>query len=324
MTIVYSPQYNMGFWGLEKLHPFDTKKFARAWSLLQQELGDELKHCHLEPERPITDEELLMVHTAEHLERMRDPHELAKAFEVPAVSLLPFRMIENGFLTPMRWAVRGSVIAAQHALKRGLAINLGGGFHHAKPSRAEGFCIFSDVALMVAQLRADGSLKPESRVAYIDMDAHQGNGVCHQFLQDSRTFIFDVYNEDIYPTNDRDSLDRIDCKIPVPIWCSGEAYLKQVKSRLPAFLDSVTASQNVGLAIYVAGTDVVAGDELGLMNLSASDILERDEFVVSELRRRQLPTVMLLGGGYTQESHQLVAMSVKSLFLRHGQSQSPL
>lgn len=322
MTIVYSPHYNMGIWGLEKLHPFDTKKFARAWSLLQREMGDELKNRCLEADRAVTDDELLAIHTPEHIARMRDAHEIAKAFEVPEVNLLPFPLINAGFLTPMRWAMRGSVIAARHALKQGFAINLGGGFHHAKPDRAEGFCLFSDIALIVSQLRADGSLKAESRVAYVDLDAHQGNGVCHQFLRDSRTFIFDVHNKDIYPTNDRESLDRIDCKVPVPIGCSGEAYLEQLKPKLPVFLDSIARTQNVGLAIYVAGTDVFTGDDLGLLALSESEILERDEFVVAELRRRQLPTVMLLGGGYTEESHRLVATSAKSLVLRHGRTPS--
>jgi histone deacetylase 11 len=318
MSIVYSPHYNMGLFGLEKLHPFDTKKFARAWSLLQQEFGATLSSWHVEVDRPITDEELLAVHTADHLRRMRDPNALAKAFEVPAVTLLPFSLVESGFLIPMRWATRGSVIAARQALRHGLSINLGGGFHHAKPDRAEGFCLFSDIALVVAQLRADGSIQQESRIAYVDLDAHQGNGVCHQFLQDARTFIFDMYNEAIYPTGDWVARDRIDCKIPIPIGCEGKYYLGQLKSRLPVFLDSITRSGNVGLAIYTAGTDVFTGDDLGLMALSAADVLERDQFVVDQLRQRQLPTLMLLGGGYTSESHRLIAASTTAILRHHG------
>lgn len=317
MSVVYSSHYNMGLYGLEKLHPFDTKKFQRAWDLLQREFGRKLPSLHVDVDRPITDEELLTVHTAEHLERMRDPKALAKAFEVPQVELLPIALLEHGFLTPMRWATRGSVIAARQALSRGCCINLGGGFHHAKPDRAEGFCLFSDIALMVSQLRADGSLSADARIAYIDLDAHQGNGVCHQFLQDSQAFIFDMFNGDIYPTSDRIAQDRIDCKVPLPIGCTGEDYLRQLQSRLPSFLDSISKSGVVGLAIYVAGTDVLAGDDLGLMSLTAESILQRDLFVVEQLRSRGLPTVMLLGGGYTSESHRLVATSVASILRQH-------
>ncbi|MBS0202876.1 MAG: hypothetical protein JSS49_08265 [Planctomycetes bacterium] len=66
-----------------------------------------------------------------------------------------------------------------------------------------------------------------------------------------------------------------------------------------------------------AGTDVFAGDDLGLLGLSAEDILERDRFVIDELRRHQVPTVMLLGGGYTSESHRLVATSVAAILEKH-------
>ena len=316
MSIVYNPQYNMGLFGLEKLHPFDVKKFGRAWKLLQSDLGSTLAAWHVDVDRPVTDEELLMVHTREHLQRMREPVDLAKAFEVPAVKMVPFAMMESGFLLPMRWAVRGSVIAARQAMKHGVAINLGGGFHHAKPDRAEGFCLFSDIALIVAQLRADGTLKPDSRIAYADLDAHQGNGVCHQFRDDPRFFIFDMYNDSIYP-NDRIALDRIDCNIPVPFGCGGSQYLQLLNAHLPGFLNSIMRSESVDLAIYTAGTDVLAGDDLGQLSLTADEILTRDEFVISELRSRQISSVMLLGGGYTEESHRLVATSVRAILRSH-------
>jgi histone deacetylase 11 len=317
MSIVYTQNYNMGLFGLEQMHPFDVKKFGRAWKLLQSELGPLLKTWHVEVDRPVTDGELLAVHSREHLQRLREPAVLAKAFEVPAVELVPYSMIESGFLTPMRWAVRGSVIAARQALLTGVAINLAGGFHHAKPDKAEGFCLFSDIALIVAQLRADESLRPDARIAYIDLDAHQGNGVCYQFMNDSRCFLFDIYNESIYPTSDRAAIDRIDCAVPVPMGCPGNQYLELLREQLPSFLDSITRSGDVGLAIYNAGTDVFEQDELGLLSLTADDILMRDEFVLEELRRRQLPSVMLLSGGYTSGSHRLVATSVGAILKRY-------
>lgn len=318
MTIVYSPNYNMGLLGLERFHPFDVRKFERAWRLLESRFGASLNEWHVDVDRPASDVELLAVHTQEHLSRLRDPAILAKAFEVPAAELVPFTLLDRGFLAPMRWAVRGSVIAAEQALHHGIAINLGGGFHHAKPDRAEGFCLFSDIALMVAQLRASGKLMNQ-RIAYIDLDAHQGNGVCHQFLHDSQFFIFDMYNDSIYPTNDRVALGRIDCSVPLPFGCEGPEYLDLLRTRLPGFLDSITRSVQVGLAIYTAGTDVFGGDDVGFLGLSAEHVLTRDVFVINELRRRKIPAVMLLGGGYTTESHRLVATSVAAILEQHGQ-----
>ena len=84
-------------------------------------------------------------------------------------------------------------------------------------------------------------------------------------------------------------------------------------SRLPVFLDSIGQRQPIGLGIYNAGTDVYEDDPLGRLNLSAQAVLERDLFVVQELRRRCIPTVMLLSGGYTRISYRLVADSVARL-----------
>lgn len=64
------------------------------------------------------------------------------------------------------------------------------------------------------------------------------------------------------------------------------------------------------MVIYNAGTDVVTNDDLGLMSLTERDVLERDQFVFLETRRLNLPTVMLLSGGYTDASHRLIATSV--------------
>ena len=94
----------------------------------------------------------------------------------------------------MRWAVAGSLIAAREALSTGIAVNLSGGYHHAKPDRGEGFCVFNDVAYLVHALRNEGQLTAEKRVAYIDLDAHQGNGVCHHFRADRQIFIYDAFN----------------------------------------------------------------------------------------------------------------------------------
>ncbi len=87
-------------------------------------------------------------------------------------------------------------------------------------------------------------------------------------------------------------------------------YLAALRRELPEFLD---ARGDLGLAVYNAGTDVYAGDPLGGLQLSAAAIAERDAFTVGELRRRGIPTVMVLSGGYTRESYRLVADSVRGL-----------
>ncbi len=51
---------------------------------------------------------------------------------------------------------KGTLLAARNALEVGIGINLGGGYHHAKPDSGEGFCIFADIPIAIRQLQAGG------------------------------------------------------------------------------------------------------------------------------------------------------------------------
>ena len=310
--VIYSPRYNISLFGLERLHPFDSQKYGRAWRVLRQHFGKSLKQMWVRPHRPASRGELLLVHSPAYLSKLQDSAYLAKALEVSVARYLPAWILDWRVLRPMRWGTAGTIQAARECLKHGLAINLSGGYHHAQPELGEGFSIYADAAIAVCVLRQEGLLAAESRIAYIDLDAHQGNGVCHCFAQDKQVFIFDMYNGGIYPWYDIAAKERVDCNLPLMSGCQDAEYLRTLQQKLPGFLDSVGRSQ-IGLAIYNAGTDVFAGDSLGGMNLSATAILERDLNVVKQLRDRGIPTVMLLSGGYTKQSYRLVADSVINL-----------
>lgn len=318
MKLVYTRRYNIGFLGLERLHPFDSRKYGRAWRAVGREVRRLRDRAWAGVPRPAAAADLAAVHDPAYLDRFRDPRELAVALELPFVRRLPGWAVRWAVLRPMRWAVAGSLVAARAALTTGLAVNLSGGYHHAKPDRGEGFCVFNDVAYLVHGLRAEGRLAADDRVVYVDLDAHQGNGVCHHFRDDRRVFVYDAFNPRIYPAFDTDARDRVDCPIPLPAGCTGAEYLRLLELTLPGFLDSVGRNGRVGLAVYNAGTDVFAGDALGGLNLSAADVLARDLYVVEQLRARNLPVVMLLSGGYSRESYRLVADTVIELLRQYG------
>jgi len=311
--LVYNPRYNITAFGLERLHPFDSRKYGRAYGLLRAEFGSKLKQHVVCPRRPARRRELLTAHSDGYLRDLRRLDVLRKALEVPIPRyLFPF-LVHWRVLRPMRWATMGTVVAAREAMQHGLAINLSGGYHHAKHGNGEGFCIYSDIAIAVRRLRAEGLLGEESRIAYIDLDAHQGNGVCHQFMDDRRVFIFDMYNSATYPCYDKVAQRRIDCDLPLDTGCTGTRYLDLLRAELPPFLDGIGRTRAPDLAIYNAGTDIFEGDPLGVLRVPAEHVLERDLFAVHELRRRKIPTVMLLSGGYTKDSYKLVARSVGEL-----------
>jgi histone deacetylase 11 len=303
----------MGFWGSDKLHPFDAKKYGRAWAVLEDSLGERLANHLVKPDRPVTREDLLLIHSPRYLDQLRSAHYVAGVLEIPLVQYLPMVLINFSVLTPMRWATEGTLLATREALSSGLAVNLAGGYHHAKPAAGEGFCAYSDIALAIHEARNKGWLSPTDFIVYIDLDAHQGNGVCHFFLNDPQVHIFDIYNEEIYPAYDHIARERIDWDLPIPSMCADDEYLDLLKGNLPAFLTSVEDKGHIRLAIYNAGTDVYRGDSLGRLELSEPGILERDIFVINILRHRNIPTVMVLGGGYSRQSYKFVANTVQYL-----------
>lgn len=305
-SLVYSPQYNIKFFGIEKLHPFDSCKFQRAWDILSSDKRLNIEKHFLRTDRPASRQELLSVHSDDYLELLKSPSFVAQALEVPLAGFLPTSLIDSHVLEPMRFATRGTILATQEALRNGAAINLGGGYHHASRERGEGFCIYADISIAIQCLRQQGLLSPNDKVAIIDLDAHQGNGVERNSLKDDSIYILDMYNSDIYP-NDTWIKKRINMDIPVHSGIDDVEYLSILKNHLPDFLSN---GSPFSLAIYNAGTDIYKEDSLGKLSVSAEGILERDQFVLTQLESHHIPWVMLPSGGYTKDSAELVARSI--------------
>lgn len=316
MRIVYSPKYNIQFLGLENLHPFDTKKYAHVWSELEARFGVELKKIATSPEKPLDHDKLAAVHSEAYLEKIKNTAELAEILEIGEVQKVPFMLVDQLLLKSMRWACSGTMLGASEAIKHGCAVNLGGGYHHAGPDFGGGFCVYSDIAMAIHGLRFHGLLSDTDTVAYIDLDAHQGDGVSHIYMNDSRVQMFDMYSHPNFP-DDEKAIDRLDWHIPVDRGWSSEDYILEMKEKLPDFLNAIVEeSGEIGFAIYNAGTDVFMGDPLGGLNVTADDVLVRDLFVIEELRSRGIPTLMLLSGGYAKFSYKLVADSVSEMITR--------
>lgn len=88
--------------------------------------------------------------------------------------------------------VVGATVAAARAVWTGTAahgVSIAGGLHHAMPDHASGFCVYNDVAVAIRWLLRHGA----HRVAYIDVDAHHGDGVEHVFADDPRVLTISVH-----------------------------------------------------------------------------------------------------------------------------------
>jgi histone deacetylase 11 len=309
-AVVYTPDYDMHFMGLEKLHPFDSRKFSRAWNEVEAQLPEVLRRCTIAPDSPASVAELTRVHTSGYLRRLESSEYVLRALELPSLPLPPAVLdvvLRRRVLHPMALATRGTTVAAVEALRRGAAINLSGGYHHASRDRGEGFCIYNDVAVAVAALHGSGALRPTERVAIVDVDAHQGNGNERIFMDDPGVVIFDMFNADIWP-HDSEAAKGIDVAVRLSSGTGDDEYLSRLNAALPAFLDE---RGPISLLFYNAGTDIFADDSLGRLSISADGVLERDRMVFNFVDTRSIPWVMVLSGGYSRESYRLIARSVE-------------
>ena len=141
----------------------------------------------------------------------------------------------------MRLAVGGTIEAIHLAMKYGWAINLAGGYHHAKPSGGEGGCFYADVPLAIRSIRKQF---PDLKVLIVDLDAHQGNGNAAYAKDDKNLFIYDMYNKNEYPVYDQRLEDN-------PLY-DGKQALKYVKFNCPldgGYLGTTAFSKYIKLSI---------------------------------------------------------------------------
>jgi histone deacetylase 11 len=306
LPIIFSADYDISLYGLEKLHAFDTGKYGKVFHYLTTRLG--ISEKRFWKARPVTDEELLTVHSRQYLDSLSNPEVIAGIAELEILTMIPQSILAEKILKPMKFAVGGTILGLELALKHGWAINLSGGFHHAKADRGGGFCFFADIPIAVFKLLKG---KPDLKVLIIDLDAHQGNGYAEIFKDKPGIFIFDVYNEDIFP-GDQAAKKYIDFNFPVHSGIDDEVYLALLARELPAALD--VAKPNV--IIYNAGTDIYKEDSLGRMNISKEGIIKRDELVFTYARKQGIPVLMLLSGGYSEQSADIISHSIENLLAK--------
>jgi len=303
LPIIFHKKYDISFWGLEKFHPFDSKKYGKVYRYLTNHVGLQPEQFYT-PAR-VTNADLLIVHTQDYLDSLNSSSTIARIAEVGVLSWVPNSWLQSAVLEPMRLATGGTVLGAQLALENGWAINLAGGYHHAKRESGDGFCFFADIPLAINKLWQQN---PDLKVMVVDLDAHQGNGTESIIQDDPRVAIFDVYNSFIYP-QDMDAKQYIRFDYPVRSGIADAQYLQLLDDHLARAIDEFQPN----LIIYNAGTDIFEHDKLGQMKISAQGIIKRDAFVFGCARARSISILMVLSGGYTMQSAEIIGKSIENL-----------
>jgi len=141
----------------------------------------------------LTDDELARVHDRTYIERVRklSAHPVCPDLSIGLGS--EDNPVFHGMHEASALIAGASVEAARRVWtgERSRAANICGGLHHAMPGTASGFCIYNDVALSIAWLLDHGA----ERVAYIDVDAHHGDGVQALFYDDPRVLTVSIHED---------------------------------------------------------------------------------------------------------------------------------
>src|SRR6201981_527330 len=290
--LVYSDDYFLPIGA----HVFPSEKYKRTHDRLIQS-GVAAPPDFVAP-RPASDQDVLLVHTPQYVTKL-------KTGTLSAREELELEIPYSPELVRAFWlAAGGSILAAQNALKDGIAVNVGGGFHHAFPNHGEGFCMINDVAVAIRRMQHDGKIRTAMTV---DCDVHHGNGTAAIFAG-TRTiseplpssgpavlgrkplmrgthagdvFTISLHQENNYPPNKPPS--SIDVDLPDGI--ADEDYLGWLDNALSSGLRQFTPD----LLCYIAGADPYREDQLGGLNLTIEGLNRRDRLVFEVAKARAIP-----------------------------------
>jgi len=224
-------------------------------------------------------EDLLLVHTKNYLQKLEN-------LILSSATMFSEIPLTDEIVRTYRLSAGGSILAGEKALDRGMGIHLGGGYHHAFPSRAEGFCYINDVAVSIRKLQKNKKIK---KALIVDCDLHQGNGNAFIFGNDPSVFTFSIHQENLYPVKEKSDLD-----VGLADFTGDEEYL----TRLKESLYQIWRQFKPDIVYYLAGADPYEDDQLGDLKLSIQGLKRRDKLVIGECLKRKLPVMICLAGGY--------------------------
>lgn len=247
---------------------------------------------------PALEEDILRVHTTKYFKKLKTgklSHSEILALELPyAPEVLDFAALHVG----------GTIKAAEQALRDGISVHVGGGFHHAFSDHGEGFCVLNDVAISLEKLVKEEKVK---KVMVVDCDVHQGNGTASILSKKAYAFTFSIHQMDLYPSQKQSS------SVDVGLWSGDgdEKYISSLNSHLPRIYQEFQPD----LVFYLAGADPFEKDQLGGLQLTLDGLMERDRVVLGQARKLKLPVVILFAGGYAYDVMDTVTIHLNTIIM---------
>lgn len=288
--LVYHEGYDLNLGA----HIFPSPKFRLIAEQLKKE-GIAGEEDFLRPERA-SDEDLLRVHTEDWVRKLRTG-------TLTLSEVMKLEVPYSPELAEAFWlAAGGTILAAQNALRDGFGSNIGGGFHHAHPGFGEGFCAIHDVAVAIRRMQHDGAIR---KAIVVDTDVHDGNGTAAIFKGDATVFTLSIHQENNYPAYKPPS--NIDLGMDDGV--EDDEYLDAL---MPAVKRALNEFQP-DMLFYVGGADPFCEDQLGGLKLTKAGLKKRDRGVFEEARKRNIPVVTTLAGGYARRVEDTVKIHVNTI-----------
>jgi acetoin utilization protein AcuC len=182
-------------------HYFRPERSAKTYELCNRYGVMDKKWMRVLDPKPVDRSLLTLFHGADYL----------RILEQASRGEVSLEMLERGIGTTdnpvipgiFEWSLKvtGGTCEAMDSLVKGdavVAFNPLGGFHHGRSDRAEGFCYINDIVIAVSKALIKS---PGIKVAYIDIDAHHGNGVQEAFYGDPRVLFISIHEtgKKLYP-----------------------------------------------------------------------------------------------------------------------------
>lgn len=301
VQLVYSRRYQLEV----PRGSYDSQRGERILAAL--EAARLLGRATVHPAEPAAFLHLRRIHTDDYLDSLNRPQALTR--------IVGYELSEDQadrFLEMQRTMVGGTLAATRLALDgQRIAVNLGGGLHHAFADRGERFCAYNDVAAAIAELRSRGL---KTRVLVVDLDLHDGDGTRSILASDPAVHTFSIHNYTTAPVSGNSTVLELGGGV------GDAAYLQAIHSALPPAVKSFDPE----LAFYFAGCDPAVDDQIGDWKVTAEALLERDRFVLSCFRegKSRIPLVIVLAGGYGPNAWRYTARFLSSL-LNRGRAVEP-
>ena len=283
-------------WG----HPEHQGRLPAIVKAIERDTPALLEHVLQHQARHATVQQLLRVHTPDHIETVRAA--VARAAEAGTQIPLDADTVVSSASWDAATAAAGCAIDAVDLIVSGrartaFALCRPPG-HHATADRAMGFCLFNNVAVAARAAQAEYGIE---RVLIIDWDVHHGNGTQDIFYEDPRVFYLSLHLDHHYPgtgfasETGAGAAAGFTLNVPLPAGTAATDYRR-------AFTDAVQhafATIRPELVLVSAGYDCLAGDPLGGLLLETDDLYDMTNEVLTLARETAEGRVaVMLEGGY--------------------------